>query len=155
MGFLTQPSFFIIEITKPLLILWVCSFDHLWLRWVKPSQSSNSAQATPTLSKEWKKYKKISEELARNPSWIAQWVPESLHLCSYVMSSVCKASFITSDNFQSYLSMAFSHTFPPFNHSLETVGFLTLVDSSPFGLIKSDITALQSCASFLVLCYSE
>lgn len=51
----------------------------------------------------------------------------------------------------------FSHTYPWLSvilflhliiYLLEAVGFLTLGDSSPFGLTKSDMTALQSCFGF-------
>lgn len=55
------------------------------------------------------------------------------------------------------LVTTFSHTYPWLSvilflhliiYLLEAVGFLTLGDSSPFGLTKSDMTALQSCFGF-------
>lgn len=55
------------------------------------------------------------------------------------------------------LVTTFSHTYPWLSvilflhliiYPLEAVGFLTLGDSSPFGLTKSDMTALQSCFGF-------
>lgn len=55
------------------------------------------------------------------------------------------------------LVTTFSHTYPWLSvilflhliiYLLEAVGFLTLGDSSPFGLTKSDMTALQPCFGF-------
>lgn len=161
MGFFTQPSFFIIEIKKPLLILWVCSFDHLWLRWVKPSQRSNSAQAAPTLLKEWKKKKKKGS--VRN--WQGILPLDSLPLESCITKPAFLSNFICLQGFIYHLLLTtFSHIYPcwsfrpPFNNAyfrgsrIYDLGWFTtfLHLAWPKGILLFCNHALQ----FLFLCYS-